>query len=327
MPKKGRFLDLFRVIILISAGLLVLPSLGGMAKADDFPNKPINLLIPMAAGGATDQIMRAITPTMEKVLKTSIVIQYKTGGGGTIAWSWLARQDPDGYNIGAFTHSLLLQQYGKIGGVKIDKFDFIANPTFADGCLSVRMDSPFKDFKDLLDYAKKNPEVVTVSNSGAGAVWHLLAAGTAHRAGVKFTHVPMTGGGPAALAMLGGHVTMSASAVGEVAQFAKAGKARVLAVAIETRSPTLPDVPTLKELGIDFQWGSAAGFIGPKGIPENRLQILSNAIEKSYQSDQFQETMRTLGYRTVFYNYKEIPQFIRTEDAKCQELLKLVGLL
>ena len=115
MQKKGRFIVLIRVVILIFAGLLALPGLGDQAKADDYPTKPINLLIPMAAGGATDQIMRAITPTMEKVLKTSIVIQYKAGGGGTIAWSWLSRQEPDGYNIGAFTHSLLLQQYGKVG--------------------------------------------------------------------------------------------------------------------------------------------------------------------------------------------------------------------
>jgi len=326
MQKKGRFIVLIRVVILIFAGLLALPGLGDQAKADDYPTKPINLLIPMAAGGATDQIMRAITPTMEKVLKTSIVIQYKTGGGGTIAWSWLSRQEPDGYNIGAFTHSLLLQQYGKVGGVKIDQLDFIANAVFADGCLSVRNDSPFKDFKELLDYAKKNPEVVTVSNSGTGAVWHLLAAGVGHRAGVKFTHVPMTGGGPATLAMMGGHVTMSAGAVGEVVKFAQAGKARVLAVATEARSPNLPDVPTLKELGIDFQWGSAAGFIGPRGVPEKRLQILSDAIEKGYQSSQFQDMMRTLGYRTVLTNYKEIPRFIKTEDEKCRELLKLVGL-
>jgi len=316
-----------KVFILLSASLLVLFNFVSPAKAQDYPTKPINIILPFAAGGGTDTIVRGITVQLEKILKTPIVIQYKTGGGGTIGWSWLSRQEPDGYTIGTYSLSFLLQQYGKAGGIKADKFDFIATVALSEGVLTVRSESPFKNFKDLVDYAKKNPEVVTVSNSGTGGVWHLLAAGAAQRAGVKFTHVPMTGGGPAALAMLGGHVTMSAGTVSEVVPFTKGGKARVIGLASEVRSPNIPEAPTLKEQGIDFEWGTPVGFIAPKGIPEKRLQILSNAMEKSFQTNEYKELMGTLGHRTLFYNYKELPQVIKVEDAKCHELLKLVGLI
>ena len=322
----GEFFGPVKVLVLISASLLVFFNLVGFAQAEDYPTKPVNLMIPFSAGGGTDTIVRGVTPAMEKDLKTSVPIQYKTGGGGTIGWSWLSRQKPDGYTIGTYSFSLLLQQYTEVGGVKIGQFDLIANVAFSEGVLSVRSESPFQNLKDLLDYAKKNPGIVTVSNSGTGGVWHLLAAGVAHQAGVKFTHVPMTGGGPATLAMLGGHVTMSAGTVSEVAKFVRAGKARVLGVASETRSPVLPDAPTLKEQGIDFVWGTPIGFMAPKGTPEKILQILSNASEKGYESDQFQKIMATLGHRTLFYDYKKLPQVMKEWDAKCHELLKLVGL-
>lgn len=326
MKTAGKIFGLVNVLILISASLLGLFNFASSAKAQDYPTKPVNLILPFAAGGGTDTIVRGITPGMEKALKTSIVIQYKTGGGGTIGWSQLARSKPDGYTIGTYSFSLLLQQYTEIGGIKIDQFDLIANVAFSEGVLSVRSESPFKNIKDLLDYAKKNPEVVTVSNSGTGGVWHLLAAGVAHQAGVKFTHVPMTGGGPATLAMLGGHVTMSSGTVSEVYKFVEAGKARVLGVASETRSPVLPNSPTLKEQGIDFVWGTPIGFMAPKGTPEKYIQILSDASQKGYETDEYQKIMRSLGHRTLFYDYKKMPQVMKGWDAQCLELLKVVGL-
>ena len=182
-----------KVFILILANLFVFFSLGNVMGADDYPNKPINWIISMAPGGAADQMARMLAPEMEKVLKTSIVIQYKVGGGGTIGYSAIAKEKPDGYTMGTYATSYFSQQYVKTGGAMIGSFDFIANFVNSDGCIAVLGNSPFKNLKDLFDYALKNPQVVTIANSGTGASGHLPAAAIERAAKVKFTHVPNRG--------------------------------------------------------------------------------------------------------------------------------------
>jgi tripartite-type tricarboxylate transporter receptor subunit TctC len=326
MKKAKNGVHYEKVFIVTLTSLLVFFSVGNVVKADDYPNRPINLVIPVAAGGPTDQMLRMLTPQMEKILKTPIAIQYKVGGGGTIGYSWLSREKPDGYTIGSFSGSVFLQQYGKTGGVKIDAFDFISNFAYADTCLAVPVNSPFKTLKDLLDYAKKNPGHVTISNSGTGANTHLPAAALEKEAGVKFTHVPMDGESTALMAMLGGHVSAASVSIGLVGEYLNAKKVRVLSVNTEKRMATFPDIPTLKEQGVNFQYGTPVGLFGPKGIPESRLKMLSNAIGISFQSDQFQRFMQTLGFRPVFYDYKQTSEMAKAEDAKILNLYKLVNL-
>ena len=135
-------------------------------------------------------MLRILAPGMEKVLKTPVVIQYKVGGGGTIGYTAVSREKPDGYAIGAYTASLFTQQYVKTGGVKIDKLDFIANYVNFDNCLAVSSNSPFKNLKELLDFAKKNPGAVTIANSGTGASGHLPAAAIERRQGLNLPMFP-----------------------------------------------------------------------------------------------------------------------------------------
>jgi tripartite-type tricarboxylate transporter receptor subunit TctC len=315
-----------KVFIVILISLFVFFSVGRVVNADDYPNKPINLFIAMSPGGPVDQIVRNITPVMEKVLKTSIVVQYKLGGGGTIGYLAASREKPDGYTIGAYAASLFNQQYTKTGGVKIGAIDFIANYVNFDNCLAVPGNSPFKNLKELLDFAKKNPGKVTVANSGTGASMHLPAAALEREAGVKFTHVPTDGESAAVMAMLGGHVSAASLSIGGIAEYIKAGKVKVLNVNSEKRLAAFPDIPTLKEQGIDFQFENPGGLFGPKGIPENRLKILSDAVGVGFQSDQFQKFMQTVGFSTVFYNYKQTSEMAKAYDVKVRDLCKLVGL-
>jgi len=323
IKKLGHY-EKVSIVILIS--LFVFFSVGRVVNADDYPNKPINLFIAMSPGGPVDQIVRNITPVMEKVLKTSIVVQYKLGGGGTIGYLAASREKPDGYTIGAYAASLFNQQYTKTGGVKIGGLDFVANYVNFDNCLAVAGNSPFKNLKEFLDFAKKNPGKVTVANSGTGASMHLPAAALEKEARVKFTHVPTDGESAAVMAMLGGHVNAASLSIGGIAEYIKAGKVRVLNVNSEKRLAAFPDIPTLKEQGIDFQFENPGGLFGPKGIPENRLKILSDAVGAGFQSDQFQKFMQTVGFTPVFYNYKQTAEMARTYDVKVRDLCKLVGL-
>ncbi len=326
MKNVKRLVKCEKIYVVIMISLLVSFNVGSVARADDYPNRPISLTVPMAPGGGSDTIVRMIAPGMEKILKTPITIQYKTGGGGTIAYSWLSREKPDGYTIGCYAGSFFLQQYSKKDGAKIGSFDFVGTYGLTDSSVAVLSSSPFKTLKDLLDYAKKNPGLVTVSNSGMGADRHLPAAGVEKMAGVKFTHVPMDGESSALMAMLGGHVTAVLISTGIVAEHVKTGKARILSVNSEKRMDMFPDVPTLKEQGLDFEYVSSVGLFGPKGIPENRLKTLSDALVKSAQTDQFKTLMVKMGFRPVAYDYKQVVKLANDEDTQKKNLLKLVGL-
>jgi tripartite-type tricarboxylate transporter receptor subunit TctC len=326
MKKVKRLVQYEKVFIVILASLSVFFNVRSVVNADDYPTKPINVVVPVAPGGPADQMIRMITPGMEKVLKTPIVIQYKVGGGGTIGFAAVSKEKPDGYTLGTFTGSLFIKQYGKEEAVMVKNLDFVGIYGYTDKCLAVLNNSPFKNLKDLLDYAKKNPGKVTVSNSGTGADAHLPAAAVENAAGVKFTHVPMVGDAGSVTAMLGGHVDVGSFSISAATDHIKSGKVRALGVGTEIRLASFPDIPTYKEQGIDFQYGSPQGLFGPKGIPENRLKILSDAIGISFQSDQYQKFMLNLGHRPVFYNYKQVAEIAKVEDEKARSLLKLVNL-
>lgn len=316
-----------KVSIVILAGLLMFFSVGSVVKAaDDYPTKPINWIISMAPGGAADQMARILAPEMEKVLKTPIVIQYKVGGGGTIGYLAVSKEKPDGYTVGTYATSFFSQQYVKTGGVKIDTFDFISNFANSDGCIAVPSNSPFKNLKDLFDFAQKNPGSVTIANSGTGASGHLPAAAIEREAKVKFTHVPTGGESTALTTMLGGHVSAVSLSIGGITEHVKAGKVRVLGVYSDKRLAGFPDVPTVKEQGLDFQLDNPGGLFGAKGIPENRLKMLSDAVGIGFQSDKFQKFMQTAGFTTLYLDYKQAAKMAKAYDAKIRDLCKLVGL-
>ena len=306
--------------------LLVIPNLIGMATAAGFPEKEISVMVPFAPGGATDLMFRGVGAVLEKELKVPIIYDNREGGGGAVGWAWLARQKPDGYITGAFSISVILQQYTGVAGISIDQFTYFGHVGFVDGALAVKADSPFKTLRDLVDYAKKNPGVVTVGNSGTGSLWHLCAEGLARKAGVQFTHVPFQGGKPAAVAMLGGHVMVSSSSVGEVYEFVKAGRARILGIPSGERFSLIPDIPTFKEEGYDFVFGGVNGLIGPKGVPENIVKTLSNALEKAVKSAEYRSTMEKFMMKPNYMDHKDYTAWVFNESPNIHELLKQVGL-
>ena len=320
------FADLLKTTLTILITLLMIPTLIGMATAAGYPEKEINLMVPYAPGGATDLMFRAVGASLEKDFKVPMVYDNREGGGGAVGWAWLARQKPEGYITGAFSISMILQQFTGVAGIDIDQFTYFGQIGGVDVAISVKADSPFKTLKDLVDYAKKNPGIVTVSNSGTGSLHHLCASGLAQKAGVQFTHVPFAGGNPAVVAMLGGHVTASGSTVGEVYEFVKAGKARILGIASPERFSLIPDTPTFKESGYDFVFVGINGLIGPKGVPENVVKTMSNALEKAVKSEEYQKTMQKFMMKPSYKDSKDYREWAFSESPKIHELLKQIGL-
>jgi tripartite-type tricarboxylate transporter receptor subunit TctC len=324
--KSTKFKKGVKKILFGSLALFTLFTLAGLAAGADYPKGPITELAPFTPGGATDTTARAIAGAMESILKVPVVVENKTGGGGSVGWMWLSRQKPDGYTIGIASVSILLQQYSGVSGVKISEFDPIAMIAYADNAISVPMNSPFKNLKDLVDYAKKNSGKIRISNSGTGSIWHLCAAGLEETAGVKFTHVPFKGGKDGAVAMLGGHLEASSSALGEVTEFVKAGKVRILGIPSKERFSMFPDVPTFKEQGYDVEMGCLFGLIAPKGVPKEYIKILDGACKKGTESEKYVQIQTNFGNRVRYLNSEDFGKLIKVEDALYHGLIKKLGL-
>lgn len=323
MEEKGSRSGI-KIMILLS--VLFLSGLSGLATAAEYPNGPITMLVPFTPGGATDTTARAIAAAMEPVLKVPVVCENKAGGGGSVGWMWLSRQKPDGYTIGITTVSILLQQYSGVSGVKISAFEPISNIAYGDNAISVPMNSPFKTLKDLIEYAKKNPGKVRVSNSGTGSIWHICAVALEEKAGVKFSHVPFKGSKEGVVAMLGGHLEASSCTVGEVAEFVKAKKVRMLGMPRKERFAMFPDVPTFREQGYDLEMGCLFGLLAPKGVSKEIIKVLDEACKKATESEKYRQMQDDLGNQVRYLNSEDFAKLIKVEDAFYHGIIQKLGL-
>lgn len=238
--------------------------------------------------------MRVLADMASKTLGQPIVVVNKPGGGGAIAYGYLAQCKPDGYTIGGFGSgaSAISPRLMPVNFDTKNDFDFVLR--FADYfmAIGVSADSPWNTLEDLLAYARKNPGKVTYGTSGANSAVSFSTEVLASMAGVKLTHVPFDGGVASVTAVLGGHIDVASCA--EVAEYTKSGQLRMLAVFSDTRHPDFPTVPTLKELGYDIGLPFWLGIVGPKGMPEDRLRIMHDAFKKAADSSEFTELLKRI---------------------------------
>ncbi|MCC7271867.1 MAG: tripartite tricarboxylate transporter substrate binding protein [Alphaproteobacteria bacterium] len=275
-------------------------ALSGAAAQGTFPAKPIQLIIPFAPGGATDLTSRALAKAAEKPLGQPIAIINKPAGGGAAAMQEVAKAEPDGYTLINFT-AIQAAIAPHMRAVPYDTAkDF--TPIMLYGAfntfVAVRADSPYKSLGELLDYARKNPGVLTAGISVIGASSHLGMARLAREAGAQVTFVPFGGGAPAITALLGRHVG-SAVTSGEVLPHVQSGDVRLLATLMARRVPELPDVPTVRESGFDWDINSWLGIAGPPNMPAAVVQKLEQAFLQAMDDAAFKKSMTDLAVATV----------------------------
>ncbi|TMH04005.1 MAG: tripartite tricarboxylate transporter substrate binding protein, partial [Betaproteobacteria bacterium] len=227
---------------------------GGSALAQDYPSKPIALVVPFPPGGVADIVARPAADAMSRFLNVPVVIENEAGAGGGIGMGYVAKAKPDGYTLLLALSSIsILPEADKITGrppmFQLDQFVPIARLTADPTVLAVRADSPWKTLQDFVDDARKRPAAITYGSSGNYGTMHVPMEMFAGSAGVKLLHVPYTGAGPAVVGLLGGNIDAVASGPSTVIQHVKAGKLRVLASWGDKRLASLPDVPTLAESG------------------------------------------------------------------------------
>ena len=263
----------------------------GTVQAADWPSRTITANIHASAGGGTDTLFRMVFPYVEKILGQKIIIINKPGGHGEVLWTETAHDmKPDGYNWTS-VYSPGTQGYTVIRetNYSIDDFSPCCSMVTDPGVLVVRADSEFKTFQDFIDYAKENPGILTVGNTGTGSDDHIATLFIEKQCDIKVTHVPFEGSAPNISALLGGHISAAAINASEATPYVNSGKARVLGVMEEERFEFLPNVPTFREQGYDIISGSTRGFVAPKGTPEEIINKMADAVKQTLQNPEFIE--------------------------------------
>jgi len=276
-----------RKAIGVILSLVLTLGVGAPALAAEFPTKEVQILIPYAPGGATDLVFRALAATTSKSLGKAVVVVNKPGGGGAVGFTEAAQAKPDGYTlVTAITPVTILPHQVKTAFTYKD-FEPIINVVDDPAMFQVRADSPWKTLSEFLDYARKNPGMLTVGNSGAGGGVHLIALAFEKAAGVKFNHIPFAGGGPSVTALLGGHIHAVSVSPPEGISHVKAGKLRIIALFSAKRMPAFPEVPTVREQGVNFVMGQWRGLAAPKGTPPDVIKKLHDAFKRGMEDPAF----------------------------------------
>ena len=314
------------VLVCVFALLLVLPA---DAPAAGFPERDITLVVPWAAGGGTDTLARTLVKNGKKYFGVNINVVNRVGGTGVVGMDSVAKAKPDGYTVGLITFNLSTYRLLGQSDLSYRDFSLIALLNRSIAGLTVKADSQFKNLKDLVEYAKANPGVVTVGHSGPAGAWHLAAVGIAHKHGVKFTFVPFDGAAPTRTALVGGHITVCSSGMDEVLQFYQTKQVRILAANSPTRHPAFPDVPTMGEAGYPienpiFDW---RGLGAPKGTPPEVMKALRDGFKKATEDPDYIALMDKLALPRTYLEHDKFEEFLDGMEKSLESTLDLVGLL
>ncbi len=310
---------------LIVGSLAVLGLGSGLAHAQAWPSKPVSLVVPFPAGGTTDVLARALADRLTPVLGQTVIVESKPGAGATLGADYVAKATPDGYTllVGAVHHTIATSVYRKL------PYDFqkdlvpLTTIAVVPNVLVVNATSPAKSVAELVALAKQAKDPMSYGSNGNGTAQHLIGTQFQNQTGVTLLHVPYKGSGPLTNDLLGGQVTMSFDTITPVLPHIKAGKLRPLAVTTATRSPALPEVPTLAEAGLKgFDIGTWFGVLAPAGTPKDVVARLSTEMAKIIQSPEFRKRMDEIGAVPVGDTPEQMARRVKDETDKFAKLVK-----
>lgn len=316
-----------RLTHLVTAAILVL-GLAAPAFGADYPDKPINNVIAFSAGGSSDVQARIMQKYWNKYAKDAPwVFVYKPGAGGMIGFTEIAKAKPDGYTIGGMNlPHLILQSLAQNAQFKPDDFAYICEVVNDPQCVAVRKDSPFQTTEELIEFAKKNPGKLKVGLSGPLSGHHLMLLDWQKKLpDAKLSNVFYKGAADQNAALLGGEVDLMFGNINDVMR--ALDEFRVLSVAADNRNDFLPEVPTLKEQGIDIVSDIRRGFAAPKGIAPEKLQALREIFEKINKDPEYIADMKKAGQPYEYMTGEEFTQYIQNQTEKAKQALSEAGLL
>ncbi len=318
------------MILAVLFGLGMVPSLQAAYAQAKYPTKAVTVIHGFKPGGGSDQLAQVTQPFLEKVLKQRFVNVYKPGADGAIAWKEVGKDTkPDGYILTTCLtpKTQLNSMVNTNAGYSMADFQPIANMIFDPGILVVGTDSKFKTFQDLIEAAKKASGQIRLSHSGNGGDDWFNGLMISKLANVSFNMVPFDGDAPAWQAAAGGHVDVNTNNVGVVTGLVQGKKLRGLAVYTEKRLVSIPDVPTLKELGINLVEGSYRGYLAPKGTPKEIIDILADGLEKVSADPQFKAACAAVNMVPDFKRDDVFKTFLVKEEDMLRKIAKEMKLI
>jgi tripartite-type tricarboxylate transporter receptor subunit TctC len=313
------------VLVATAAGLA--PS---AATADAYPDRPITLVVPYAAGGGTDAIARVIAQGVTSQLGQQVVVENNGTAGGNVATAAAAKADPDGYTVlmanpGPMTVNPHLFKNVKINPLRA--FDPVTLIAKAPLVVVVPQESRFTSFQAIIDEAKAKPGGLTFGSAGNGSASHLATLLLANAAGLDMVHVPYKGAGPAITDLIGGRLDFMITTMPSIVGFIDSGKAKPLAVTTPERAKQLPEVPTIAESGFpDYQTAGWYGFAVPKGTPPEIIAKLRDATVAAASSPEVQKSLDIEGAVVVGSTPEEFGSFMQGESMRWAELIATTGL-
>ena len=311
---------------------LATASLALAAVAQDYPTRPITVIVPFAAGGPTDTVTRLIGQSMSKTLGQAIIVENAAGAGGTIGVEKVARAKPDGYtlllmHIGISTSPSL---YRQLRYDPVKDLEPIGLVTDVPMTLIAKKDFPPKDMKELIAYVKANKDKVTYANAGVGAASHLCGMLFMSAIGTELTTVPYKGTGPAMTDLMGGQVDFMCDQTTNTTPQIKGGKVKAYAVTTKTRVPSLPDLPTMQESGLaGFEVGIWHGMWAPRGTPKPALDKLVAALQTALKDPTIIAKFAELGTEPVSQPRATpgaLDAHLKSEIAKWAPIIKKAGI-
>jgi tripartite-type tricarboxylate transporter receptor subunit TctC len=290
------------LLFCIACGALIAAGAG----AQNFPERPVALIVPWSPGGGTDVAMRALAEATGKHLGQRFIVENRPGAAGTIGPAWMARNaKPDGYVVSQMPITVFrLPHMTKTDFDPLSDFTWIINLTGYTFGVVIRADSPWKTWQEFIAYARANPGKLSYGTPGTGTSLHITMEDIAAREGVKLLHVPFKGNAEATAALLGDHIMASADSTGW-AELIDAGKLRLLVTWGAQRTKRWPNVPTLKELGYGIVSVSPYGIAGPRGMDAKVVRVLHDVFKKGMEEPAFQKILERLDQQENFYMNSE----------------------
>ena len=313
---------------LIAAGLVAAAGLAAAQSA--YPAKPVTMVVPFPPGGLADVVGRPVAEAMGRELGQPVVVENKGGAGGGIGMAQVARAAPDGYTIlmALSSYSVLPEADVVLGRPQMYAFEalrpiarFTADPTV----LAVRADAPWKTVKDFVEDAKKRPGAINYGSSGNYGTMHVPMEILAQNAGLKMTHVPFTGAGPAVVALLGGQIEAISTGPATVLQHVKAGKIRVLGHWGNGRLGALPEVPSLKDAGYAAEYAQWSGLFVPAGTPEPVVQRLRAAARAAANDAKVKEVILNAGSPILYQDTPEFERYVQADVRRMADVVRKMG--
>lgn len=299
------------------------------AAASDWPQRPVTLIVPWAAGGSTDILARALSEGLTKSLGQPVIVENRSGASGNIGTAYVARAKPDGYTllVGSMsTHTMNQALYTTMPFDGVKDFTPIAELALVTNTMVVHPSVPADNVSEFVEYLKDNPNTVTYASAGQGSTNHLSAAMFEKATGIEMVHIPYRGGAPAVLDTVAGRTQVFFSAGTQTLPHVQTGALKLLAVTESERSPLLPDVPTVAETLPGYELAVWYGAFGPAGMPADLTERLNREINQILKQPELVQRMADMGVLLSETTPEEFAQTLEQDAEKYTQLIEELGI-